>query len=70
MVCHRYLSHPSHQRPKNLRASRAEFATLAAEQEVAHVGAEGASDVAAALGQSTGETAAVERAEGVGAEEE
>lgn len=45
------------------------FDTLAAEQEIAHVVAEGAADVATALGQGTRQTAAVERAEGVGAAE-
>lgn len=43
------------------------FRTLAVEQEVAHVAAEGATDVAAAVGQRTGETAAVERSKCVGA---
>lgn len=42
---------------------------MAAEQEVAHVVAEGAADVAAAVGQATRQTAAVERTEGVGAAE-
>lgn len=42
------------------------FATLAVEQEVAHVEAEGASDVATAVEQSAGQTATVERTEGVG----
>lgn len=43
------------------------FQTFAAEQEVAHVVAEGAADVAAAVGQSAGQAAAVERPKGVGA---
>lgn len=43
------------------------FQTFAAEQEVAHVEAEGAADVAAAVGQSAGQAAAVEGPEGVGA---
>lgn len=42
---------------------------MAAEQEIAHVVAEGAADVAAAVGQGTRQTAAVERTEGVGAAE-
>lgn len=43
--------------------------TLAVEQEVAHVVAEGAADVGAAVGQGARQAAAVERAEGVGAAE-
>lgn len=43
------------------------FQTFAAEQEVAHVVAEGAADVAAAVGQSAGQAAAVERSKCVGA---
>lgn len=43
--------------------------TLTVEQEVAHVEAEGAADVAAAVGQRTRQAAAVEGAEGVGAAE-
>lgn len=43
--------------------------TLAVEQEVAHIVAEGAGDVAASVGQAAREAAAVERAERVGAEE-
>lgn len=43
--------------------------TLTAEQEVAHVEAEGAADVAAAVGQGTRQAATVEGAEGVGAVE-
>ena len=45
------------------------LATLAAEQEVAHVVAEGAADVSTDVGQGTRQTAAVERTEGVGAVE-
>lgn len=41
--------------------------TLAAEQEVAHVVAEGAADVAAAVGHGTREAATVERSKCVGA---
>lgn len=36
------------------------LATLAVEQEIAHVEAEGAADVATAVGQGTGQAAAVE----------
>lgn len=43
------------------------FQTFAAEQEVAHVVAEGTADVAAAVGQSAGQAAAVEGSKGVGA---
>lgn len=43
--------------------------TLAVEQEVAHVEAEGAADVGTAVGQGAWQAAAVERAEGVGAAE-
>lgn len=45
-----------------------ELTTLAAEQEKAHVVAEGAADVVAAVGQGAGQTAAVEGAKGVRAE--
>lgn len=48
---------------------RGGICTLAAEQEIAHVVAEGAADVAAAVGQGTRQAAAVERPEGVGAAE-
>lgn len=41
--------------------------TSAVEQEVAHVVAEGAADVAAAVGQRAGQAAAVEGSERVGA---
>ncbi len=41
------------------------LATLAVEQEIAHVVAEGAADVATAVGQSTRQTATVERTKGV-----
>jgi len=43
------------------------LATLAVQQEVAHVEVEGAADVVAAVVQRARQTAAVERAEGVGA---
>lgn len=43
--------------------------TLAAEQEIAHVVAEGAADVAAAVGQRARQTATVEGTEGVSAVE-
>lgn len=43
--------------------------TLTAEQEVAHVEAEGAADVAAAVRQGTRQAATVEGAKGVGAVE-
>lgn len=42
---------------------------MTVEQKVAHVEAEGAADVAAAVGQRTRQAAAVEGAEGVGAAE-
>lgn len=45
------------------------FATLAAEQEIAHVVAEGAADVATVVGQHARETATVEGTEGVSAVE-
>lgn len=45
------------------------LATLAVEQEIAHVVAEGAADVATAVGQSTRQTATVERPKGVRAME-
>lgn len=47
----------------------AALATLAVEQEIAHVVAEGAADVATAVGQGARETAAVEGTKGVGAVE-
>lgn len=43
--------------------------TLTAEQEVTHVEAEGAADVAAAVGQGTRQAATVEGAKGIGAVE-
>lgn len=45
------------------------LATLAVEQEIAHVVAEGAADVVTAVGQGTRQTATVERTKGVGAME-
>lgn len=51
------------------REKKGDLCTLAFEQEIAHVVAEGAADIAAAVGQGTGETATVEGTKCVGAAE-